>query len=87
MPTIDADAHVIESEHTWDFIDESDSKFRPQLDPLRKYWIIDNNKFSRGTSNKALPEASRDSRDVAISKALHEKFYARRPPLRGLPDR
>jgi len=66
MPTIDADAHVIESEHTWDFIDESDSKFRPQLDPLGKYWIIDNNKFSRGTSNKALPEASRDMRDVGI---------------------
>ena len=29
MPTIDADAHVIETERTWDYMDEADSKFRP----------------------------------------------------------
>ena len=31
MPTIDADAHVVESEHTWDFMDASDAKFRPEI--------------------------------------------------------
>lgn len=29
MPSIDADAHVVESEATWDFMDPSDSQFRP----------------------------------------------------------
>jgi len=28
---IDADAHVVETEHTWDYLDKSDKKFRPQL--------------------------------------------------------
>ena len=30
MPTIDADAHVIESEQTWDYIE--DDKLRPVSD-------------------------------------------------------
>ncbi len=29
MGTIDSDAHVIETEHTWDFMDESERGFRP----------------------------------------------------------
>ena len=28
---VDADAHVVETEHTWDFLDEAEKKFRPQL--------------------------------------------------------
>jgi len=45
-PTIDADAHVIETEHTWDFLEPSESKFRPvQVAPLdnpkRTQWMID----------------------------------------------
>jgi len=28
---IDADAHVVETEQTWDYLDPSDKKFRPQL--------------------------------------------------------
>ena len=28
---VDADAHVVETEHTWDFLDASEKKFRPQL--------------------------------------------------------
>ena len=31
MATIDADAHVVESEHTWDYMDPSDRKYRPVL--------------------------------------------------------
>ncbi len=26
---IDADAHVVESDHTWDFIDPSERQYRP----------------------------------------------------------
>ncbi|MBM3945480.1 MAG: hypothetical protein FJ317_08360 [SAR202 cluster bacterium] len=31
MATIDADAHVVESEHTWDFMDPSERQYRPML--------------------------------------------------------
>lgn len=43
---IDADAHVIESEHTWEFMEGADQKFRPKLftsadDPTRQHWVVD----------------------------------------------
>lgn len=43
---IDADAHVIETEHTWDYLEPSEQKFRPQIvqsttDPSKRYWLID----------------------------------------------
>jgi predicted TIM-barrel fold metal-dependent hydrolase len=46
MPTIDADAHVVETERTWDFLDESAQQFRPLLvqhptDPKTQWWVID----------------------------------------------
>jgi hypothetical protein len=30
LDVIDADAHVIETEHTWDYLEASERKFRPQ---------------------------------------------------------
>ncbi|MGH7871613.1 MAG: amidohydrolase family protein, partial [Candidatus Binatia bacterium] len=46
MPTIDADAHVVESERTWDYIDQADQKYRPLIVKPRgegggEYWYID----------------------------------------------
>src|SRR5437667_7175319 len=46
LTVIDADAHVIETEHTWDYLEPSEQKFRPQLfyspdDTARQYWVID----------------------------------------------
>jgi len=46
MPTIDSDAHVVESEHTWDFMDAADRKYRPVIvkprgDGSAEYWFID----------------------------------------------
>ena len=46
MPTIDSDAHVVESEHTWDFMAPSDQKYRPVIVKPRgagsaEYWFID----------------------------------------------
>ncbi len=43
---IDADAHVIETEHIWDYLEASERKFRPRLfsspdEPGREYWVID----------------------------------------------
>ena len=31
MPTIDSDSHVVETEHTWDFMDRADQKYRPLI--------------------------------------------------------
>ena len=31
MPTIDSDAHVVETEHTWDFMERADQKYRPLI--------------------------------------------------------
>ena len=46
MSTIDADAHVVESEHTWDYIESADQKYRPMIVRPRgegggEYWFID----------------------------------------------
>jgi len=67
MPTIDADAHVIESERTWDYVEETD--FRPVRvapeDGGREFWLIDGRVFNRGVNvNRELPEAVRDMRDI-----------------------
>ena len=46
MPTIDSDAHVVESERTWDYMEKADQKYRPVIVKPRggsnaEYWFID----------------------------------------------
>jgi uncharacterized protein len=46
MPVIDADAHVVETEQTWDFLNETDQQYRPMLvqspnDPKTQWWVVD----------------------------------------------
>ena len=46
MAVIDADTHVIETEHTWDYLDASEQQFRPivvtpKREGGREYWYID----------------------------------------------
>ena len=42
---VDADAHVLETERTWDYLEGSDKKFRPALfgspDMDMQYWVMD----------------------------------------------
>jgi hypothetical protein len=43
---IDADAHVVENEHVWDYLEGDEKKFRPTLvtspdDPKRQFWVLD----------------------------------------------
>src|SRR5438552_5424528 len=45
MPTIDSDSHVVETEHTWDFMDRADQKYRPLIvrprgDGGGEYWFV-----------------------------------------------
>jgi predicted TIM-barrel fold metal-dependent hydrolase len=44
-PVIDADAHVIESDRTWDYLEPEERKFRPELyaaesNDMWQYWVI-----------------------------------------------
>jgi predicted TIM-barrel fold metal-dependent hydrolase len=44
MTVVDSDAHVIETEHTWDFMLPSDSAYRPEIvtgDDGVDYWMIE----------------------------------------------
>jgi hypothetical protein len=46
MAVIDADTHVIETEHTWDYMDASEQQFRPIVvtprgESGREYWYVD----------------------------------------------
>jgi len=46
MPTIDSDAHVVETEHTWDFMDRADQKYRPVVvrphgESGQEFWFVD----------------------------------------------
>ena len=48
MKIIDADAHVVESAHTWDYLDASEKKYRPVSLESREeagvklqFWLID----------------------------------------------
>ena len=50
---VDADAHVVETEHTWDYLDASEKKFRPQLfqstdNPNAQYWFVEGKSIGFG---------------------------------------
>jgi len=69
MPTIDADAHVIETERTWEYMEGGGAKFRPLLvspqNGERQFWLIDGRIFSRGVNvNRKIPAAVREMRDI-----------------------
>ena len=67
MAIIDADAHVVESEHTWEYLNDSESKFGRSSSPSR---MVENNSsddgrtFSRGPINAELPVASSEMREI-----------------------
>ena len=72
MPTIDADAHVLETEQTWEYMDGSDKKYRPKLvgstegDSKDEYWLVDGTlRLKSGNVGRNTPQASREMRDVA----------------------
>src|SRR4030095_3025792 len=80
MLTIDADAHVTESERTWDFIDPADRRYRPTLAPplpgsTRERWIIDGKPCGFRFQTLTEPEVQRRSaagRAIVTSQASRE---------------
>lgn len=67
-PVIDADAHVIETERTWQFLDEADRRFAPDLvvSPRtgHQFWRIDDRVFPNTNIGLNTPEESRELSDV-----------------------
>lgn len=61
MPVVDADAHVIETERTWAFIEDGESRYRPVLvgqqdQPNNLLWMVDG-KLRRRASLFRAPQA------------------------------
>jgi predicted TIM-barrel fold metal-dependent hydrolase len=78
MPTIDADAHVIENPRTWSYMREEEQEFRPQIfvrDPndgapyrpnqRHEFWVIEGKLQSKGSNvGKDVPSEAREMADV-----------------------
>jgi len=74
MLRIDADAHVLETEETWEFMDDRDRKYRPEIvgsvneaGSMDEYWLVDGTlRLKSRNVGKDTPLESRELRDVAI---------------------
>ena len=73
---VDADAHVVETEHTWDFLDQSEKKFRPQLfssvdNSNMQYWFVEGKSvgFRPPTLTEQVPELLEDLAGVGVRVA------------------
>lgn len=76
MRTIDADTHLVESERTWDFMDEASLRYKPKLlvnsDPnagstQREFWLIDGRSFPKRVfeyERSGTSEEAREARSV-----------------------
>ncbi len=72
MLTIDADAHVIETDKTWEYLEGSDRRFRPAPISVdmpsgkrRNFWIIDGRLIGgRDNIGKETPKESREMADI-----------------------
>jgi predicted TIM-barrel fold metal-dependent hydrolase len=78
MPIIDADAHVIETDRTWEFMDEADEAFRPRTvvnaDPsapsrFREFWGIDGRLFGRRVFDVERTGTSEETREIQSIEA------------------
>ena len=69
MPTIDADAHVLESTKTWSYMRENEQRFRPQIfvrDPndgapyrandRNDFWVIEGRMQTKSNIGRDVPD-------------------------------
>lgn len=72
MPTIDADAHVLETVRTWDYMSESEREFRPRVvatpqaeESGGESWLIDGRLHPKARNvGKDTPKESREMEDI-----------------------
>ncbi len=80
MPVIDADAHVIETERTWEFIERPEQRpvlLGPAGRPNREYWLVDGRlrrpaMLLRGPQASARVIAGRRERNVETPEEARE---------------
>ena len=81
MQVIDADAHVVETERTWDYLAPSEQKYRPLLyaspdDPISQYWVIDGKirglRFPSLTEHTVREMSQRSGRQMATPQEARE---------------
>lgn len=81
LEVIDADAHVIETERTWDYLEPSEQKFRPLLfsspqDPARQYWVLNEKirgfRFPTFSEQQLRDLSDRFGRNVSTPQAARE---------------
>jgi uncharacterized protein len=81
ISVIDADAHVLETERTWDYLEPSEQKFRPKLfsstdDETRQYWVIDEKirgfRFPTLSERQLREFSQRAGRNFATPQAARE---------------
>lgn len=71
MLTIDADAHVIENESTWDYMLESEKAFKPKIVGAANgkdafdYWMVDGRVIPRNNVGRDLPVESREMSNLS----------------------
>lgn len=82
LPVIDADAHVIETGRTWDYLEPSEQKFRPVLVPApydpagRQLWAVEGRvgglRFPDLTEPELHELSRRSGRDMTTPQASRE---------------
>lgn len=77
---VDADAHVIETERTWDYLEPSERKYRPQLysspeNPSAQYWFLDGKAI--GFRNPTLSERELEAKSREAGRSLQTPAEAR----------
>ena len=80
LRVIDADAHVIENEHTWDYLLPHEERFRPRLfvspeNPDHGYWVIDGK--IRGHRNPTASEEQLRAHSAMVGRDLVSKRSSR----------
>lgn len=80
VQVIDADAHVVETERTWDYLEPSEQKFRPALfstpdDPTKQYWVVDNK--IRGLRFPSLTQEQMEAFSKAAGRNMNVPAAAR----------
>ena len=75
MAVIDADVHVVETERTWEYMEEAESPCKPEVvvpkaGGDREYWLIEGRAFAKNTNiGKDTPDEAREVSNIATRLA------------------
>jgi predicted TIM-barrel fold metal-dependent hydrolase len=81
MDVIDADAHVVETEQVWDYLEPAEKKYRPTLipspqNPQRQIWVLDGenlgSKFPSPNEKQSTEHLKKFGREVATPVQARE---------------